>query len=191
MLNGKPPGAGKSSFDLIDHSALFREIELTKTTVFLDLGCGIGDYVIAAAEIIGPEGEIYGIDAWEEAVSELREKVIVRGLKNVKALLADVTEHIPLPDHSADVCLMAAVLHDFKREGGAEGVLREAARVLRPGGLLAVVEFKKVDNPTGPPIHIRLSSEKVEGMIAPFKFVKKNISEAGPFLYILTALKKG
>ncbi len=138
MLNGKPPGAGKSSFDLIDHSALFREIELTKTTVFLDLGCGIGDYVIAAAEIIGPEGEIYGIDAWEEAVSELREKVIVRGLKNVKALLADVTEHIPLPDHSADVCLMAAVLHDFKREGGAEGVLREAARVLRPGGLLAV-----------------------------------------------------
>ncbi len=189
MIEGKPPGAGRSSFDQIDQLLVFPALGLTKTTVFLDLGCGRGDYVIAAAERIGPEGKIYGIDAWQPAIDELRQRIGDKGLKNVEAILSDATEFVPLPDHVADVCLMAHVLHDFKREGGVVGVLREAARVLKPSGTLAIIEPKKVEAPYGPPLHVRLSPGEVEELISPFGFAATNLYEVATFEYMIIASK--
>jgi ubiquinone/menaquinone biosynthesis C-methylase UbiE len=187
MIEGKPPGAGRSSFDQIDQSIVCPALRLTGSTVFADLGCGRGDYVMAVADQIGAGGKIYGIDAWQPAIDELRERISDTGLSNVVALLADVTDKVPLPDHVADVCLMAHVLHDFKREGGAEGALREAARILKPSGILAIIEPKKVDAPYGPPLNVRLAPEEVEELIRPFGFVKESLQDVAAFEYMFIA----
>jgi ubiquinone/menaquinone biosynthesis C-methylase UbiE len=187
MTHNKPPGAGKSSFDLVNPQTVFEELGLTRSTVFLDLGCGPGDYLLAAAERIGPEGKLYGLDAWEEGVHRLKRKILGKGLSNVHVLLSDVTKSVPLPDNSVDVCLMGTVLHDFFRDGGEQGVLLETARVLKPGGIFGIVEFKKIEGPPGPPIHIRLSPEEVETMIKPFRFRKERMLETGQFTYMLIA----
>jgi ubiquinone/menaquinone biosynthesis C-methylase UbiE len=187
MIEGKPPGAGRSSFDQIDQSIVFPALRLSGSTVFVDLGCGKGDYVMAAADRIGAGGKIYGIDAWQPAIDELKLRIEDIGLTNVTAILADVTDRVPLPDNMADVCLMAHVLHDFKREGGAEGALREAARVLKPSGILAIIEPKKVEAPYGPPLHIRLAPEEVEEMIRPFGFVRESFQDVATFEYMLIA----
>jgi len=189
MMEGKPPGAGRSSFDQIDRSIVFPALRLTGTTVFLDLGCGRGDYAIAAAELIGPKGKVYGIDAWHPAIDELRQTVERKGLRNVEAILSDATERVPLPDRVADVCLMAHVLHDFKREGGAEGVLKEAARVLKSSGILAIIEPKKVEAPYGPPLHVRLGSDEVEELIRPFGFLVTSLYDVAAFEYMVIASK--
>lgn len=182
-------GSGKSSFDLVDHELVFQELGLRKGKVFLDLGCGWGDYTIVAAEKTGPEGIVYGIDGWREGIDILTQKAIDTGLTNIKAIVADITSYIPLPDSSVDICIMATVLHDFARDGGEKRALSETARVMKQDGTLGIVEFKKIDGPPGPPIYIRLTAEEVSDMIAPFGFQQVKTLDVGPFTYLIIASK--
>jgi len=82
---------------------------------------------------------------------------------------------------------MGTVLHDFARDGGEQGALRETARVLKPGGIFGIVEFKKIDGPPGPPIHIRLAPEEVESMIKSFGFTPTRSVDTGPYTYMIVA----
>ncbi len=183
-MNNNPIAAGKSSFDLIDSSKLFSELQLKKNTVFLDLACGSGPYSIAASKHIGDEGKIYAFDLWREGIDNLLREVAVRQIKNIHAGVADVSRNIPIEDHSIDICLMATVLHDLIQDNTEKGTLREVKRVLKPNGLLAVIEFKKVEGPPGPPLKIRISPEELENILSPYglRFVKT--SEIGPYNYL-------
>ncbi len=181
----KPPGAGKSSFDLIDPETVFGELQLKKGSTFLDMACGPGKYAIAASEIIENEGLIVAIDLWEEAIASLRQQVSVKGIKNIQAIVADVSMRLPVEDDSVDVCLLATVLHDLVPEEANDGALREAARVLNPQGSLAVLEFKKINGPPGPSIRIRLTPQEVENLVIPHGFRKERFVEVGPYNYLL------
>ncbi len=187
----KPPGAGHGTFDLIDRARFLDELRVEKSTALLDIGCGRGDYTIALAGAIGPAGRIYAMDAWEDGLAQVRERAAGLGFGNVKTVLADVNKGIPLPDKSVDICLMATVLHDLLRESTGETALRETARVLRPDGRLAVVEFKKIEDGHGPPRHIRLSEEEVGAVLASFGFKAGPASEMGPYHYLIIATLSG
>ncbi len=190
----KPIGAGRSSFELIDATLLLRTLNLREGMVFLDLACGEGYYAIAVAEVIGEKGRVYAVDLWEEGITHLRKEVSARGLKNIKAMVADVSKKIPLDDKEVDLCLMATVLHDLIQMKAHEGTLREVRRVLKPEGILAIVEFKKIDGPPGPPLHIRLSPGEVERMLDAHGFKKKwtQPQQVGPYNYLMTLfLKEG
>ena len=182
-------GSGKSSFDLVDHELILSELGLARGKAFLDLGCGWGDYTVVAAEKLGPEGVAYGVDGWREGIDMLTQKAIDKGLTNIKTIVADITSYVPLPDSSVDISLMATVLHDFARDGGEKRALRETARVMKQGGILGIVEFKKIEGPPGPPKHIRLSFEEVSDMIAPYGFQPVKALDVGPFNYLVIATK--
>ena len=83
-----PPGAGKSSYDLIDPGTLWAELNLPQGITFLDLGCGQGNYSLAAADLIGPTGVVYAVDLWEEGIAALKERAAREGRANLKALVA-------------------------------------------------------------------------------------------------------
>ncbi len=181
----KPIGAGKSSFELIDPVLLFGKLKLKEGMVILDLACGKGLYAIAFAESLGEKGWIYAIDLWEEGIDHLRKEISARGIKNINALVADVSKKIPLDDKQVDLCLMATVLHDLVQIKAHEGALKEVRRVLNPEGILAIIEFKKIDGPPGPPIQIRLSPKEVERMLDIHGFKKKWTHEVGPYNYLM------
>jgi ubiquinone/menaquinone biosynthesis C-methylase UbiE len=181
-----PPGAGSSSFDLIDPAILFRELGLGADSVFLDIACGRGVYTLAAAKIIGRDGLLYAVDLWDEGIAALISEAESRGLENIKAMVADVGFRIPVDDGIVDVALMATVLHDLAQEGKAGATLEETARVLKPGGVFAVVEFNKTEGPPGPPASIRLAPAEVEALVLPFGFAKKSHRVLGPHNYLLT-----
>ncbi len=181
-MKQSPPGAGRSSYELINQDILFGDLHLKSKTTFLDLGCGRGEYAIEAAT--RGAGTVYGIDLWEEGVAVLRQEASAKGLKNVTGLITDLGGRIPLNDHSINLCFMATVLHDLVRSKVAEKALDQVKRVLTEEGILAVVEFKKVDGPPGPPIGIRLAPEEVEQIVAPYGFVKKRLVEIGPYHYL-------
>jgi ubiquinone/menaquinone biosynthesis C-methylase UbiE len=186
----KPIGAGASSFELIDSALLFSKLRLKEGMVFLDLACGKGLYAIAVAEAIGEKGWVYAIDLWEEGIAHLRKEILARGIKNIKAMVADVSKKIPLGDNQVDLCLMATVLHDLVRMKAHEGVLREVRRVLNPEGTLAIVEFKKIDGPPGPPLHIRLSPGEVKRILNAYGFEKKWTNQVGPYNYLMAFFLK-
>jgi len=183
--NKKPTAAGKSSFDLIDVDKFFKEIDLQNGIAFLDVACGRGAYCLAASQIVGENGNIFAVDLWEEGIELLRAAAEEKGIGNINAFVSNAGEHIPVADHSIDVCLMATVLHDFVEDQIEKEVLDEIVRAIKPSGILAIMEFMKIDGPPGPPRHIRLSPEQVDDMLAPYGFTRELFTDVGPYNYLM------
>jgi ubiquinone/menaquinone biosynthesis C-methylase UbiE len=184
----KLPGVGKSSYDLIDPGALWAALNLPQGTTFLDLGCGQGNYSLAVANLIGPGGVVYAVDLWEEGIARLKERAARENRANLQPLVAPAGQ-VPMESRSVDVGFMATVLHDLVEAGTDAGALTELTRVLKPGGLLAIVEFDKIDGPPGPPRHIRLDPEEVEALVAPYGFARQRTVKLGPYNYLITFIK--
>lgn len=184
----KPPGAGKSSFELIDAAVLLAELHLKPGMTFLDLGCGEGRYTFPVADAIGAAGLIYAVDLWAAGIAAVKERAAQEGRHNLKARLA-AAGNLPIAAAGVDTCLMATVLHDLVEAGTAAGALKETARVLRPGGTLAVVEFDKVAGPPGPPLHIRLTPEEVDELVTPYGFRQTGVVRVGPHNYLIKFVK--
>jgi ubiquinone/menaquinone biosynthesis C-methylase UbiE len=180
----KPIAAGKSSFDLIDFAAFLSAVDLRGEIVFLDVACGIGNYAIEIARQIRETGTVHALDLWEEGISKLRLKAGSLGLENIEASVCDISQKIPLGDNSVDICLMATVLHDLIEDGTHHGTLTEIVRVLKPAGQLAVVEFKKMPGPPGPPEKVRLSPEELAQELRPLGFQCRDTVDLGTVTYL-------
>jgi len=187
----KPTGAGKSSFDLIDSEAFFNELGLKKGVTFLDVACGRGAYCLKASAIIGPAGTVYGVDLWKEGIEELKARAIEENALNIKTFVSDVGRKIPVADRVVDLCLMATVLHDFVEDKISEEVLQEVVRVMKAKSRLAIMEFKKMEGPPGPPIHIRLSPDEVADLLRPYGFSQERLTDVGPYNYLMLFRKSG
>ena len=106
----------------------------------LDIGCGTGTLAIAASRRVGPTGQVYGIDASPEMLARAVKKARRAGVEI--ALQNGVVEALPFPDGKFDAVLSTMMLHHLGPKSRLACV-REARRVLKPGGRILAVDFAK------------------------------------------------
>ncbi|MCG2879702.1 MAG: methyltransferase domain-containing protein [Vulcanisaeta sp.] len=150
---------------------------VSKGMVIADLGCGTGHYCKFFKDFAS---KLYCVDIDNEALDVVRREL--GNYSNVIILNEDITR-TTIPSSSVDLAFMSNVFHDIDDK---ELVVKEVGRILKPGGKLLIIEFKK-DVLFGPPF--KLSPEEVEKYFTREGFVREQVLEVSPYHYMLV-LKK-
>ena len=153
---GLPPDAVAASLGCGNPTAL---LTLEPGQTVLDLGSGGGIDVLLSAKRVGPTGKAYGLDMTDEMLALARANQHKAGASNVEFLKGTI-EAIPLPDNSVDVIISNCVIN---LSSDKDAVLREAFRVLKPGGQFAVSDVVVRGDV---PAEVRRSMELWVGCIA-------------------------
>jgi len=167
-----PPEAVLASLGCGNPTAL---AQLNAGETVLDLGSGGGIDVLLSARRVGPAGKAYGLDMTDEMLALARENQRKAGIRNVEFLKGEI-ENIPLPDNSVDVVISNCVIN---LSADKDRVLREAFRVLKPGGRLAVSDVvTRGDVPAEVRQNMLLWVGCIAGALEDWRYAKK-LAEAG------------
>jgi arsenite methyltransferase len=156
QMTDLPQEAVKASLGCGNPTALAK---LSPGETVLDLGSGGGIDVLLSAKRVGPLGKAYGLDMTDEMLALARENQRKSGVENVEFLKGEI-ESIPLPDEAVDVIISNCVIN---LSADKDRVLREAFRVLKPGGRFAVSDVVVRGDV---PAEVRRSMELWVGCIA-------------------------
>jgi ubiquinone/menaquinone biosynthesis C-methylase UbiE len=170
---------GKSSESILDENLILKSLTILPGQHILDAGCGDGYMAKEFSKLAGPGGKVYAIDIYEQSINQLRNETAT---SNITAITGDVTKKTVIESASIDLVYLSTVFHGFTAPQKV-GFLREMKRILRPGGILAVVEINKCDTPFGPPSDIRYSPEEI---VEAIDLEPEMLTTIGDYFYMQT-----
>ena len=184
-LEGKRP-IGTGGF--LDQGKLVESFGIISGMKIADFGCGAGYFTIFLAQKTGPSGRVYGLDVVESALDSVRAKARVSGLNNVETIRAnlEMSGSSGLANESQDVVLLANILFQSNKRGD---IIKEAGRVLKEGGRLIIIDWKKGIGSLGPPEGIRTDKDELQGLAEKDGFVLERPIDAGQFHFGLVFKK--
>lgn len=119
-----------------------------------DFGCGAGYFTISLANETGHEGRVYALDIQENALDSVRAKARALGFDNIETIRTnlELTGSSSLSDNSQDMVLLANILFQSNKKAD---IIKEARRVLKSGGKIIIIDWKKGAGGFGPPDNLR------------------------------------
>jgi len=136
-----------------DPEKILAMIEIKPSYIAADLGCGSGFFTVPLSQKVK---KVYGIDVQKEMLDFLGEKIRKLKIENVELLLSKGDE-IPLENKSVDLLISVNTLHEFDSK---EKMIQELKRVLKEGGRVMILDFKKEETGFGPPVTIRVARDE-------------------------------
>ncbi len=164
---------------LIDPFFVLNQVGLKEKMKVADLGCGaVGHFVFPASKLVGKEGVIYALDIQRGVLEGIEKKAKVENAANVQTVWSDLERFgaAKITSNSLDAAMLLNTLFQTKDR---VTVLREAARMLKVGGKLLVVDWLPTGAPFGPPL---------EGRVDPF-FLEREVDKLG--LHLLKRFSAG
>lgn len=137
---------------------LLREAGLKPGDAIADIGCGPGFFAIPAAHIVGEKGVVYAVDTEEKMLGRLMER---RPPANVMPLKSTESS-IPVKDSAVDIAFLGYMLHEAEDK---PLFLKEVKRIIKAGGAVLIIDWKKKQEDEGPPVEERLTEEDVIGLL--------------------------
>jgi cyclopropane fatty-acyl-phospholipid synthase-like methyltransferase len=120
-----------------------------------DIGSGSGYFSLRLARAVGPSGRVYAVDVDPDMVRHLNRRVRESGADNVRTVLADFDDPL-LPDASVDRFFVCDTWHHVEDQAKYLGLMK---KMLRRGGQVVMIDFKKSETPVGPPLAMRIARD--------------------------------
>lgn len=150
-----------------------------------DVGAGTGYFAIPMAHAVGPGGKVFAVDLQTEMLDLLRQKLRAADAPRNLELVQGEASRTTLASRSVEVLLIANVWHELENHAAA---LQEAARILAPGGTLALLDWRAdLSPPPGPPPDHRLAAEDVLQYLRKNHWTVEPATNLGRYSYFLTA----
>jgi ubiquinone/menaquinone biosynthesis C-methylase UbiE len=134
---------------------VLRALGLRAGESIADIGSGSGYFTLRLASAVGPTGRVYGVDVDPDMVRHLNRRVRDSGVANVVSILAAPDDPL-LQDASVDRFFICDTWHHIDDQAKYLGLMK---RMLRPGGEVVMIDFKKEATPLGPPLEMRIARE--------------------------------
>jgi ubiquinone/menaquinone biosynthesis C-methylase UbiE len=151
-----------------------------------DVGAGTGYFAVPIARAVGVEGKVYAVDLQPAMLAKLREKFTEPDAPRNIELVRGEANRTTLPSRCADVVFVANVWHELENHTVA---LQEVARILAPGGVLALLDWRAdMIPPPGPPSDHRLPAAGVLQFLAKSGWTADEPADVGRYSYFISAL---
>ncbi len=158
-------------FDRENPEVIWKELGLKDPRVLVDIGAGTGFFAVPFARK-GPAITVHACDLQDEMLAWLREHLPSDLRSRITPVKMEETE-VPLADGIADLVYMINLHHELEDRGA---IMRECFRLLKSGGTVMVVDWKKGETPSGPPQEIRVTEEEIVSDLsaAGFRDIKRH-----------------
>lgn len=164
--------------------AVMARMEVEPGWTVADVGAGTGFFARPLARAVGSGGRVVAIDAQREMLARLLVTLAeAGGSERIDPVLAEA-DALPLADDACDGALLAHLWHELD---DPVGVAREARRIVRPGGRVAILDWQPVEPPPGPPFDHRVGPESARDALATAGWVPSAPSRVGPYAWLVVA----
>ena len=165
---------------LLNAKALLTKAGLSLGMTYADFGAGaLGHFVLPATEMVGREGTVYAVDILKSVLQAIGSRARMEGANNLKTVWGNIEKMrgVKISDHSVDLLSCVNIVNLLDKSAG---VISEISRVLKPGGLLLLVDWQRAGASFGPPLERRSHPEAVKAKLQQAGFVPLDFFEAGP-----------
>lgn len=171
-----------STSAFLEPERIIRYFELKPGDHAADFGAGHGYFTIPMARIVGGDGKVYALDIQKSVLDIIRAKAKIEHLLNIEPVWTDLDEPggSKLKDKFIDFVVIANILFQAEKKGN---LFREAQRILREGGRLAVVEWDETPAPMGPAMELRVKKDTAKTMAREAGLELEKEFEAGSHHY--------
>lgn len=168
---------------IINPEEILARAQVQSGMTIADFGCSNqGYFILPLALLIGKEGKAYGVDVQKTVLDGLRSKAKLEGITNLETVWTNLEKvgSTNIPVNTLDVGLLINVLHQNKNY---KAILQECGRLLKKGGRLIVVDWKKTSTPFGPDMAIRVDQQEIEDLAEQLDYHLLESSDVGAYFW--------
>jgi ubiquinone/menaquinone biosynthesis C-methylase UbiE len=173
---------------LLDPARVIDNLNIMPDMKVADFGCGTGHFTILIAKRVGEDGRVSAIDVQEAPLESVKTRAREAGLANIDPIRAnlEVLGSTRLNDGSQDIVFVANVLFQSNKK---DLIIREAYRILKAGGQLVMVEWKKGGGGFGPPDNLRMDGDQLKKLVTGEGLTFERDVEVGQYHHVMMFTK--